>query len=76
MLTGSALAPGDASTWAALTDPSKRPDRPATSLVVPMFTLGWAADHDAPFTTEFVDFVTDAVDLYADTRADSIDGFA
>eukprot|EP00439_Symbiodinium_sp_Y106_P081009 s856_g19.t3 len=49
---------------------------PATSLVVPMFTLGWAADHDAPFTTEFVDFVTDAVDLYADTRADSIDGFA
>ena len=41
-LLSGALAPGDAGTWAALTDPSKRPDRPATSLVVPMFTLGWA----------------------------------
>ena len=52
LLTGSALAPGDASTWTALTDPSKSPDRPRVP--IPPELLAFEPEHTASLSTSVV----------------------
>ena len=52
LLTGSALAPGDAGTWAALADPSKRPDRPRVP--IPPDLLAFEPEHTASLSTSVV----------------------